>query len=99
MRLRLLAALLLLLGSGAPASAAVPATPELRFLRDGAAPKVLTLQDLSAACTVETIHIDDPYYGARKSYLACPLGQVLRQGFGALIERFPGQTVIFRARD
>lgn len=97
MRLRVLAALLLFVGPIARVAAAEPAT--LRFLRDGTAPRTLDLAALTAHCAVQTVTLDDPYYGARKSFRACPLGAVLAFGFGQPVEALRGQTVVFRARD
>ena len=44
------------------------------------------------ACDVETVSIDDPYYGRRKSFLACPLRRVLALGFGGIRRRSPRRT-------
>lgn len=88
---------LLLVACAASATAAEPAS--LRFLRPGAAPVTLTAAELSQRCGAQTVQLDDPYYGARKSYRACPLAAVLALGFGAPIGDFAGQTVFFRARD
>ena len=70
-------ALLLLALLAAPGDAR-----ELRFLRPGAAPVVLSADTLAARCGAQTISLDDPYYGARKTYRACPLAAVLQLGFG-----------------
>lgn len=88
---------LLLAASAAAASAGEPAG--LRFLRPGVAPVMLDAAQLAQRCGVTTIELDDPYYGSRKSYRACPLATVLAMGFGAPITAFAGQTVFFRARD
>lgn len=72
---------------------------QLHFLRPGAAPVVLDAAALAARCGVATIALDDPYYGSRKTFRACPLAAVLALGFGAPVESFAGQTVFFRARD
>lgn len=88
---------LLLVAGAAVASAGEPAS--LRFVRPGAAPVVLDAAQLAQRCGVVTIALDDPYYGSRKSYRACPLATVLAMGFGAPITTFSGQTVFFRARD
>lgn len=89
--------LLLLAAWAAAAVAAEP--PSLRFLRPGAAPVTLTVDELARRCGARTVQLDDPYYGKRKSYRACPLAAVLALGFGAPISDFAGQTVFFRARD
>ena len=87
-------ALLLLALLAAPGDAR-----ELRFLRPGAAPVVLSADTLAARCGAQTISLDDPYYGARKTYRACPLAAVLQLGFGQPITDFAGETVFFRASD
>jgi mono/diheme cytochrome c family protein len=94
--MRSLWVLLLVAWAGATA-AAEPVS--LRFLRPGAAPVTLTLAELTHRCGVQTVTLDDPYYGSRKSYRACPLAKVLALGFGAPITDFAGKTVFFRARD
>lgn len=81
------------------ALAAPGETRQLRFVRPGAAPVVLSAEALAARCGARTITVDDPYYGQRKRYRACPLAAVLTLGFGAPIGDFAGQTVFFRARD
>ena len=55
----------------------------LRFLREGQLVRELSLPQLRAACHETRIELDDPYYGHRKTFLACPLGEVLAAGFGA----------------
>ncbi len=72
---------------------------ELRFVRDGAPPTVLTATALAAACGAETVALDDPYYGTRKSFRACPLAAVIQLGFGEPVQRFVDASFIFRARD
>jgi len=96
MRMRPWAVLVLVAWAGA-AGADQPAS--LRFLRPGAAPVTLAAADLEQRCGAETISLDDPYYGGRKSYRACPLAALLALGFGAPITTFAGQTVFLRARD
>jgi mono/diheme cytochrome c family protein len=82
------------------ASVAAAAEPrQIRFVRPGADPVVLSLDKLVAGCKPETIALDDPYYGAHKTYRACPLATVLALGFGQPITDFNGQTVFFQARD
>src|SRR5262245_21183405 len=95
---RLLTALLLLTGwSGRAAAAGYPVA--LRFVRESTPPRTLTLAQLTAGCTVQTVGLDDPYYGMRKNFRACPLAQVLALGFAEPVEALRGQTVVFRARD
>ena len=91
------ASILLLAAWAMSASAATPAA--LKFKRPGAAPVTLTLAEMAQKCGIQTIQLDDPYYGVRKSYRACPLAAVLALGFGKPITDFAGQTVFFRALD
>jgi mono/diheme cytochrome c family protein len=88
---------LLLAALASVASAAEPR--QLRFVRPDANPVVLSVEKLAATCGAETISLEDPYYGAKKTYRACPLASVLALGFGAPIADFTGQTVFFQARD
>jgi len=82
------------------ASVAAASEPrQIRFVRPDANPVVLSVDKLIAGCKPETIALDDPYYGARKTYRACPLANVLALGFGQPITDFNGQTVFFQARD
>lgn len=84
-------------GSGA---AATPEDTTLTFLRDGIVVKTLDRPALERACQPATVAIDDPYYGRRKRFRACPLATVLRLGFGSLDGIASDDTdVFFRARD
>jgi mono/diheme cytochrome c family protein len=83
----------LALALGGPAAGA-----DLRFVRDGAAVGRIDVDALRRDCGARTVAVHDPYYdGATKRYVACPLADVLRRGFGALPA--PGDDVIFRATD
>jgi mono/diheme cytochrome c family protein len=93
MRLLLVGALLLLL------QAAAVADTTLRFLRDGAVVGSIDLPGLTKQCPVETITLDDPYYGKRKTFRACPLRRVLELGFGPLSEAFDREDLFLRASD
>ena len=88
-------------GAASPgATSPVAATDSsLRFLRDGAIVKTIDLPTLKRTCTVQTVEIDDPYYQARKAFLACPLRDVLELGFGPLGTSFDREDVFLRARD
>ncbi len=84
--------------------AALPAQGEsppatLTFLRDGKVVRTLDLDTLRRSCGARRIELEDPYYGRRAAYLACPLGAVLTQGFGAPVARDPGENFFLRARD
>jgi mono/diheme cytochrome c family protein len=82
------------------AVAADPEPPALRFLRDGAAVRTLTLEQLRACCEPREVAVDDPYYGVPKRFHAFPLAAVLARGFGdTRSERFASAELLLRARD
>jgi mono/diheme cytochrome c family protein len=83
--------------SGTPAAPAV-AEGELAFVRDGKVVAHLDLAALRKACQEQTVAIDDPYYGHRKTFRACPLTDVLTAGFGSA-DALAGADVLLRARD
>jgi len=70
----------------------------LRFVRDGKT-RAIERPELARLCDVRRVSVEDPYYGRRKSYLACPLIEVLRQGFETGEAELAGFDVIFRASD
>ncbi len=74
-----------------------PAT--LTFLRDGKVVRTLDLDTMRRSCGARRIELEDPYYGRRTAYLACPLGAVLAEGFGAPVSRDPGESFFLRAQD
>ena len=76
-----------------------PPRATLTFLRDGKLVRSLDLDTLRRSCGARRIELDDPYYGRPMAYLACPLGAVLTQGFGAPLSGDPGETFFLRARD
>jgi len=85
---------------GSAVRAAEPGDTTLAFVRDGTVVKTVDLPALERACGAVTVTIDDPYYGKRKRYRACPLAAVLTLGFGALANaEHEGDDVFFRARD
>jgi mono/diheme cytochrome c family protein len=90
----------LAVGSGSLAGAPAP-SPALRFLRDGAESRTLTLAELLACCAPQEVAVDDPYYGGPKRFRALPLGAVLARGFGAEVasEAFAHAELLLRARD
>ena len=85
--------LALLVLAVAPAHAA-----ELRFVRDGKQVKQADVSALMQHCGVTTVELDDPNYGARKRYRACPLKEVLAFGFGEP-PKPPGSDVFIRCWD
>jgi cytochrome c2 len=70
----------------------------LEFLRDGAVVARLDDATIAGRCGIRTVDVDDPYYGVRKQYRACPLTVVLEAGFGAPVATLTGDLV-FRATD
>lgn len=75
------------------------AAADLRFLREGNEVKVVDVPALMRACPVATVEIDDPNYGARRRYRACPLATVLAFGFGERPEALGSADVFIRAWD
>ncbi len=72
---------------------------ELRFSRDGSLVRTLSLAELEASCAVQTVAIEDPYYGRQKSFRAFPLDQVIALGFGETSQQLAGESFFLRARD
>jgi mono/diheme cytochrome c family protein len=94
--------LVLALAPCAPALAAEPASSAaLRFLRDGAVLRTLTLAELLACCAPREVAVDDPYYGGPKRFRALPLRAVLARGFATDVqsEAFAHAELLLRARD
>jgi mono/diheme cytochrome c family protein len=87
----------------APAATAPDAAPQadtaLQFVRDGRVVSTLDLAAIRRVCHEQTVAIDDPYYGRRKSFRACPLAEVLQAGFGASPDTLRGDEFLLRARD
>jgi mono/diheme cytochrome c family protein len=84
--------------AGGAARAAEPAS--LRFERDGKVVREIPLAELRAKCHEARIEVPrDPYYGAHKVYLACPLEQVFVLGFGVPPSALGAENVFLRARD
>jgi len=92
-------AALLVAAAVAGAAADAADTRELHFVRQGAQVAALSADALAAACGAETVTIDDPYYGRRKQFRACPLAAVIQLGFGQPAAQLAGESVIFRASD
>ncbi len=70
----------------------------LRFVRGGETAASLELTALRERCDERTVEVDDPYYGARRRFLALPLEQVLQLGFGDTAA-LRGGTLLLRALD
>ncbi len=81
------------------AATAWAGSTELRFLRDGAEVGRIDLAGLQRVCRAETVTIDDPYYGRKKSFRAFPLKEVLRAGFRAPATGLAREDFIFQALD
>jgi mono/diheme cytochrome c family protein len=103
--LRLLVLAIALATLAPAATASEPATgpasgpaPALGFLQDGKT-KSIDRSELARLCGVRRISIEDPYYGRRKNFLACPLRDVLRKGFGVSDGELARLDVVFRASD
>jgi mono/diheme cytochrome c family protein len=71
----------------------------LRFEREGALVRELSLAELRAACHEARVELDDPYHGRRKTYRACPLREVLAAGFRDSLADAAGADFFLRARD
>lgn len=71
----------------------------LEFARDGKVVQRLDRKALEQGCGATTITLDDPYYGRRMSYVACPLLKVLELGFGGDAQQLAGNDYLLRARD
>ena len=86
-------AMLVLLWTGAAGAA------DVRFLREGVEVRQADLTAVMRACGPTTIEVDDPNYGTRKRYRACPLADVLAFGFGEPPRALGGADVFIRAWD
>ena len=73
--------------------------PTLRFLLDGTEVGSIDRAALETRCNAQRIEVDDPYYGRRKTFLACPLRKVLALGFGEAALTFADRNFFLRARD
>jgi mono/diheme cytochrome c family protein len=71
----------------------------LRFVRDGDVIGQTDLRTLRAHCGVERVRVNDPYYGAPKEFLACPLAAILRDGFGETAETLAVRDFFLHALD
>jgi len=76
------------------------ATDSLRFERDGRLVREIPLAELREECHETKVVVEsDPYYGKRKTFVACPLAQVFVLGFGVPPNALGSANVFFRARD
>ena len=91
-------ALVLLALPALAAAARAEGDAVLRFEREGKPVRELSLPALRAACHEQRVEVDDPYYGHRKTFLACPLAEVLTEGFGPA-RREADDNYFLRARD
>jgi mono/diheme cytochrome c family protein len=64
------------------AVATAAAAADVRFVREGAEVKAVDAPALARACGLTTIVVDDPNYGRRMRYRACPVARVFAFGFG-----------------
>lgn len=78
-------------------SAAAAESASLTFVRDGKVVRVVDRATL-ASCNLKRIDVDDPYYGKRKSFWACPLHEVLAMGFGPDPKPYGGDETNFFLR-
>jgi len=83
----------------ASCGAATAADDGLAFVREGSATKRISRAALAEGCGVQKITVEDPYYNRSKSYLACPLANVLRVGFGDETGGLAALDIVFRASD
>lgn len=90
--LRALIAVVLLSSSAAAAA-------DIRFIRDGIEVRRLDLDTLKQTYRAEVVTIDDPYYGARKSFRGFRLHDVLEAGFGEKVAMLAGEDFFFQALD
>ena len=71
----------------------------VRFVREGVEVRRIDVTELVRACHAQTIELDDPNYGGRKRYRACPLAEILTIGFGTPPRSLAGADVFIRAWD
>jgi mono/diheme cytochrome c family protein len=83
----------------AATAAAPPPAAELRFIRNGSVVRRLDRAALRRSCGVQTVEIDDPYYAKKKRFIACPLADVARLGFGVAASELANEDVLLRAAD
>jgi mono/diheme cytochrome c family protein len=89
----------MLLGDPGEVRAASQGDSNLRFLREGREVRVLDRAAIESGCAIQTVTVDDPYYGRRKRFRACPIADVLALGFGGTGAELASDDVLLRARD
>lgn len=70
---------------------------ELRYVRMGEEVARLSVAELRQGCAVETVEVDDPYYGRQKSFYAFRAACILELGFAGLPAK--GGNLLLRAAD
>ena len=88
-----------MLAFAGPVERAAADDTALEFARDGKVVQRLDRKALEQGCGATTITLDDPYYGRRMSYVACPLLKVLEMGFGGDAQQLGANDYLLRARD
>lgn len=78
---------------------AKPGDTDLVFVAADGGSTRITRAQLLASCAAQTVSVDDPYYEARKTFLACPLEAVLMAGFGRDAEALRASDFLLEARD
>ena len=84
-------------GTG-PARAAAPGE-QLVFRREDGSETALAKAALAAQCGLREVEVLDPYYGAPRRFLACPLERVFELGFGAPPASFADREFLLEALD
>jgi mono/diheme cytochrome c family protein len=97
--LRLLAWLSAMLALGPSTSMATASDVVLHFSRAGSPTTAVGLAALREACGVQRVEVDDPYYGRRKVFLACPIAKTLEIGFGVPSSELAQEDYLLRALD
>lgn len=72
---------------------------DVRFVREGQVVKTVDVGALARACGPTTIEIEDPNYGRRMRYRACPMAAVFGFGFGEPPAALGSADVFIRAWD
>ena len=98
LRVLLPSLLLMCLGSADRAALAGDAGV-LIFARHGEVIGQTDLHTLRSRCGVERVRVDDPYYHRPKHFLACPLTQVLMDGFGESRQLLASRSFFLHALD
>jgi hypothetical protein len=82
-------------GAGLPAPARSEDPAALRFERDGARLKALSLGEIKSRCGEQRVQVPaDPYYSHAMTYLASPLACVIEQGFGRPVSELRSENIL-----